>query len=118
MPPASSSHRRQEAGAAVSPAQMPKATVKDRPARSAVARAGEAERGAPPARQHEMAGQWRPVPAQQPDRFLLDQTGLEVEQQVAHARRVWQAANSKAASCSTSLMTRKPSVGCISRSWR
>src|SRR5437773_551644 len=43
--------------------------------------------GAPATRQHEMAGERRPVPAQQPDRLLLDQAGLEVEQQVAHARR-------------------------------
>ena len=80
----------------------------DRP----IARAEQPERGARPGGQHEVARQRPAVPAEQrapPRAPSFPVAGPRSSRRTPC--EVWQLAHSNAASCSTSLMTRRPSAG-------
>ena len=107
-----------EPGAAVQRAPDPegdreRVAALDRP----VARAEQPERGPRAGGEHQVARQRRAVPARAgaPPRARV-MPGPQAGQQLRTPLDVWHAAHSNAASCSTSLMTRSPSAGSISRS--
>ena len=97
----------------LSPPQIPNATVNGSPRSiGPVARAQQSEACPLAGRQHEVARQRRPVPAQEADRLALAHPGAQAAQQAEHAvARSGRPTYSKAASWSTSLMTRKPVAG-------